>query len=326
MSAVEDPATTIIRLLQKNVNITKEDSSAAYLLVSRSFGEHEMLKDYDGQITVNLVEALDAKLELSSRVRRRIFQLRVSCWSVDKAGNSDSGALLRHKMVEEVNRVIRQNRKKPNETIYTFHDISSPSSLHKAFTCEAASDPAPSSEQWTEVSSANYQKLWLSDDQRLQSGSADYTPFMLFKFKIDPHEKYVNKLTLSFEGYGTSPFGNGVSIKVWNHMASGWQQTQTHTGSGDATLTITLTSNCTDYVDSSGYVYLLARTVYSGNGELPGALCHCDFVKLAVEVEGISFIDVASCRLLDLKEFKPVVYCAEFSLKGWMLEYVSEST
>jgi hypothetical protein len=57
----------------------------------------------------------------------------------------------------------------------------------------------------------------------------------------------VKSLVLSFEGYGTTPAGNGVTLKVWNHTAGAWQQTQTGNGGTDETLTIAISATM-DYL------------------------------------------------------------------------------
>jgi hypothetical protein len=325
MSEPEDPTATVVRLLQKNIRVIKEDDSIASIQVSQEWCDRELFKNYDGQITVGLSESRDTKVEMNGRLRRRLCSFRVNVWATDKPTSSDSGKLMRQKMIEEVNRAIRQNRNIPFQTLYNFYGLGYPSGEpHKAFTCEAASDPLPSSSAWIEISSANYQKLWTSDDNRLLSGSTDYVPFMLFKFRVEPQEQCVKKVVLSFEGYGLAPGGNGLTIKVWNHTVGVWQQAQTSSGDQDETLFITISLNCQDFIDSSGYLFLLARTINSGLGELPGARLYCDFVQCTIQVYGVSHIDVESYRLIDVTEFKPFIFRAEFQLKGWLFESIQD--
>ena len=61
MSTVEDPVTTTIRLLSKNMHVVKEDSSLANVYVSQQWYDRELFKNYDGQITVGLGQSEDHK-------------------------------------------------------------------------------------------------------------------------------------------------------------------------------------------------------------------------------------------------------------------------
>jgi hypothetical protein len=127
---------------------------------------------------------------------------------------------------------------------------------------------------------------------------------------------------LSFEGYGTAPVGNGITVKVWNHVASAWQQAQIGTGSGDETVTITLSANWPDFIDADGYVWLLARTTNPSNGSTPAVL-YCDFVQCTIQVYGITYCDVVSYRNIDVTDVKPFLCRTEFLLKGWLFESIS---
>jgi hypothetical protein len=95
----------VVELLNANLHVVKEDGSLAKISVSREWLSQEALQNVDGQITVGLAECVDNKIELSGRLRRRVYTLLVNVWS------RDSG--IRQKMVEEVNRVVRQNRNNP---------------------------------------------------------------------------------------------------------------------------------------------------------------------------------------------------------------------
>jgi hypothetical protein len=135
MSEVENPVDTVVRLLSKNMWVVKEDGSLASILVSKEWYDRELFKNYDGQITVGLVESRDTKLEVSGRLRRRLGGLRVNVWSQDM--------LTRQKMVEEVNRIVRQNRNKPNETLYSFRGIGQATGTHKAYHAGSAEELTP---------------------------------------------------------------------------------------------------------------------------------------------------------------------------------------
>jgi hypothetical protein len=322
VSELEDVVSTVVRLLASNVRVVKEDGSIAQVHVDGEWCDRELLKGCDGQITVGLAESRDSKVEMSGRTHRRTCALRVNVWATDRSSSSDSGRLMRSKMVEEVNRVVRQNRNRPNVVEYTFAGLGYPSGEpHKAFQTNSSTEPVPSYTGWSELTSSDYEKIWYSDDQRcVKSAGVDGEyAFMLYRFRIDSREETVKKIVLSFEGYGTAPIGNGVVIKVWNHMASAWQQPQSGAGEGDETITITLTSNLPDYVDGDGFVWLLARTMNPSNGATE-AILHCDYAACAVTVNGITYLDVVSYRHVDRVDVKPFIFRTEFTLKSWSFE------
>lgn len=322
MSELEDPITTVVRLLQKNIRVVKEDKSIASIHVSPEWYDRELFKNYDGQITVGLAESRDTKIEMSGRIRRRLGSLRACVWATDKPASSDSGKLTRNKMVEEVNRIVRQNRNKPNTTEYNFAGLGYPTGdPHKAFQTGTSTETTPESASWTELTSEEYQKIWYSDDQRYTKShnvNGEYA-LMLFRFKIESREITVKQIALTFEGYGSAPAGNGVTIKVWNHAAGAWQNAQSGTGGADETITIMLTSNLTDYIDENGYIWLLARTTSPSDGETP-AVIFCDYVACAVTVNGITYLDIVSFRDADRVDVKPFIYRTEFTLKSWCFE------
>ncbi|RLC80972.1 MAG: hypothetical protein DRI61_04645 [Chloroflexi bacterium] len=324
MSELEDPVTTVIRLLSKNMRIVKEDGSLASVYVSREWYDRELFKNHDGQITVGLAESRDTKVEMSGRIRRRLGTLRVNVWATDRAASSDSGRLMRQKMVEEVNRIVRENRTVPNQTVYDFAGLGYPEGdPHKAFQAGASSELAPGNTGWTELTNEEYQKIWYSDDTRYSKShnvNGEYA-LMLFRFKVESREKTVKKIVLVFEGYGTAPGGNGVTVKVWEHVNEVWEQAQTSVGGADETITVTLTSNLTDYIDEGGYVWLLAKTTNASDGTT-AAVLYCDYVKCTVTVNGITYLDVVSFRDVDRVDVKPFIFRTEFVLKSWAFENV----
>jgi len=324
MSEVEDSVTTTIRLLSKNMHVVKEDNAIANIYVSKEWYDRELFKNYDGQITVGLAESRDTKVEMSARIRRRLGTLRVNVWATDRPATSDPGRLMRQKMVEEINRIVRQNRNQPNVTRYDFASLGYPSGdPHKAFQAGASSELIPGAAGWTELTSTEYQGIWYSDDARYSKSdnvNLEYA-LMLFRFKVESRESTVKKIVLAFEGYGTSPGGNGITIKIWNHVASAWQDVQSGTGGADETITITLTSSITDFIDASGYVWLLARTTNPSNGTT-AAIIYCDCVSCTVTVNGITYLDVFSFRDVDRVDVKPFIFRTEFQLKTWMFENV----
>jgi hypothetical protein len=229
--------------------------------------------------------------------------------------------LVRQKIVEEINRVVRQNRNKPNETFYDFVGIGQFAGNHKAYNAGSANELSPESANWNELEDLDYQKVWYSDDSRYSKShniNGEYA-LMLFRFKVDPREKTVKKIVLTFEGFGAAPNGNGVTMKVWNHVTKEWQHAQNGTGENDEMVTVTLTSNLTDYIDDNGYVWLLTRTTNPSNGSTAASI-NCDFVSCAVTVNGITRLDVVSFGDVDRVDVKPFIYRTEFTLKSWSFE------
>ena len=321
MVEIEDPITTLVRLLDKNLQVVKDDGSLAKIHVSTEWYDRELLKNHDGQVTVGLDRSEDQKIGLSATLRRRVGYARMNIWVVDKPGVT--GKEMRNKLRQEVNRVVREKRTKPNETFYDYVGVGPLTGTHKAYYAKSASELAPDAPDWTEFSAADYEKIWSSDDDRFsysQSENGKYS-LLLFRVNIESDEKTVKKIILKFEGYGIAPAGNGVTVKVWNSEASAWQNTQTGTGGGDEEIVIALTSSLTDFVDADGYVSLLARTSNPSDGVSVAAI-YCDYSEGVVTVEGIAYVDIMSYRDEDEVRVKPFVWRTEFTVKTWLFENV----
>lgn len=335
MPEVEDPVVTLVRLLKTNMRLVNDDGSLASVYVSREWYDRELLKNYDAQVTAGLRQPSQVKpLNLDHSLSQRILNLKVDCWVVDKA-RKQPGNRTRSKLREEILRIIREKRTKPNETPYDFIGVGQPTGTHKAFHAGSSSELAPGDAAWTELADAEYVKLWYSDDDRFSKSHSVNTEYamMLFKFKLatskyDPHERNVNKIVLSFEGYGTAPGGNGVTVKVWNHVSSAWESAATGTAGADETITITLTSILTDYIkmDSAGvgYIYVLARTTNPSNGTT-AAVLYCDYDKCVLTVEGITHVKPGPYRDVDEISVKPFLWHSEFMVTGWMFENVLDT-
>jgi hypothetical protein len=322
MAEIEDPVVTLARLLDKNIQVVKDDGNLADINVTAEWIDRELLKNVDGQVTVGLDRSEDQKLGLSATMRRRVGYARVKIWVVDKPGSAARS--IRNNLRQEINRVVREKRTKPNETLYNYRGIGAQSVTHRAYYAESSSELAPDAQEWAEFSASDYEKLWQSDDSRFsysQSENGEYS-LLLFRIKVESNEKSVKKVVLKFEGYGTAAAGNGVTVKVWNSEASAWQGTQTGAGGADEEVVITLESSLTDFVDSDGYVYLLARTTNPSNGSSPAAI-YCDYVDCLVVVEGISYVDMVSYRDADDVRLKPYIWRTEFTVKTWLFENVT---
>lgn len=315
MTEFEDPVNTIIRLLQKKMRVVKDDGSLASMHVSKEWYDRELLKNYDGQVTVGLARSKDRKLSIAGKLRRRECFLRVNAWT--------TGMIMRQRMREEINRVIRENRNEPYETVYDFVGVGPPTGTQKAYRAASATELAPGAVDWTELAAADYEKLWYSDDSRYSYSQSENgkCSMMLLRFKIDSREQTVKKIVLRVEGYGTAPAGNGMTVKVWNFETAAWEQAQTGTGGADEWISITLTSSITDYIDSNGYVYVLARTTNPSDG-VTAAVIHSDYADCIVTVNGVTYVDVISYRDAYKVDVKPFIFRTEFALKSWVFETI----
>ena len=324
MSETEDAATTIAKLLRTRMRVTKDDGALANVSVTSEWQNSEAFKNLDGQVTVGLAESSDQKIDLSGKTRRQTHFLRVSVWSTDAPGTSEPARVMRRKIVDEVIRVIRQKRAMPNVTAYDFVGIGAAAETHKAYRRNA--EASPYAQDWTELSDDDYSKLWVSDDQRYQVSYSQNgeKAVMLFRFKIESREKTVKKIVLAFEGYGTAPSGDGVEIKVWNHEAGIWENAESGGASEtDETVTIDVESDLLNYVDGSGYVWLIAETSNASDGATPATLL-CDYVSSTVTVNGVTYCDVLSYRNVDRVDLKPFVFRTEINVKSWFFENIGE--
>jgi hypothetical protein len=323
MPNVEDSVTTIVRLLDNNMKLVKDDGSVGTVYVSKEWFDRDLMKTYDAQVTVGLSGSVDRKLGFSASKRLTVDSPKVNVWVIEKSGSVQPPRRIRDKMRQEIKRIIREKRTKPNITEYTFWNLGTDSTTHKAYEAASDSEYNPEDEGWSEIEGVGYNKIWYSDDNR-HSKSADVNleyALLLFRFKIAAKPDVLTKLELTFEGYGTAPGGNGATIKVWNFTSEAWENAQSGTGGADETLTISLTSSFENFVDSDGYVYLLVRTMNPSDGSTP-AVIYCDYLECQITVQGITYVDVVSHRDVDQVDVKPVIWRTEFLLKTWLFETV----
>ncbi len=321
MSEVEDAAVTIERLLRTQMRVILDEGALASIVVSGEHPNSDALKAGIGQVTIDLVESVDQKLDLSGKIRRRAVALRVNVWATDTPAANETGKTLRNKIAAEVNRIILQNRNKPNENTYGFVGVSVGNQTCKAFSGDTEATPA---DAWVELSDINYRALWYSDDSRCQitANTSGSYGVLLFGFKIESRHSALQKIVLTFEGYGTSPQGYGITVKAWNKTETAWQNERTYVGNeADHTLTITLASGVADFVDNDGYVWLLARTSYPSDGSLAATL-FCDYASCTATVNGVTYCDVAGSRNLDRVDVKPPIYHTEFTVKTSLIENI----
>jgi hypothetical protein len=310
---MENPVSTLIRLLKRYLSVVKGDGSLANIHVGQEWLDRELLKSFDGQITVGLDRGDDDKLSFDGSLRRLCWFMRVNAWAFDRN--------IRDKMRSEINRVIHGKRNTPNTVNYSFCGVGMTSSTHKAYHGVSANELSPNDYGWSEFTDVEYGKIWYSDDNRFSKSALEdgKFAFMLFRFKIDAEESVLKQLILKFEGYGTAPAGNGATIKVWNHMASVWENAVSGSGESDELLTITLASALPNYVDADGYAYLLAKTSFPSNG-VTAAVLYCDYVEVEFTVNGITYVDIVSFHDDDEVRVKPFLWRTEFIVKSWSFE------
>ena len=152
---------------------------------------------------------------------------------------------------------------------------------HEAYDYAATSEPNPPFGD--ELDDTGYRNIRSSDDSRHSKATSVNGEFalMLFRFKCPYAEADVKKIVATFEGYGTAPDGNGVTMKIWDHVSSAWSNAVSGTGGSDETLTITLTSNLGNYIDADGYIWVLARTTNPSDG-VTAATLYCDYAQCFV--------------------------------------------
>lgn len=335
---IENPVVTVLRLIESRLRVVKDDGGLASVLCSQANYDRELLKDYDAQITVSKTAdpCLPQKHTLDGKLRRRIYSLRATITTVDKpTPNADVGRVMRDKVLEQILLIIPENRNLPYRTIYNFYPLDSTSATHKAYDTSAASELEPSNVSWVELVNAEYAKLWGSEDDRHSksaNSNGEYA-FMLFRFKVgakagetrnEPRKQCLKRVFLSFEGYGTTPLGNGVTLKVWDNVSGTWNNAQAGSAGTDETISITLTSNLANYVDADGFLYLMARTTNPSDGVSPATL-YCDFVQATIDVGGVTFCDVHSYRDVDVVDVKPFLFKEELIIVAWLFESIAIS-
>jgi hypothetical protein len=338
LSEAENPVITILRLIESRLRVVKDDGGLANVLCSQANYDRELLKDNDAQITVSKTSdpCQQQKHTLDGKLRRRIYSLRATITTTDKpTPNADAGKVMRDKVLEQLLLIIPENRNLPNRTTYNFYPLDASSATHKAYDAAATSELEPSNVSWEELPSAEYANLWGSDDvkhSKRVNGNGEY-PFMLFRFKIgsksgeirnEPRKQCLKRVVLAFEGFGTAPQGNGVTFKIWDNAAGAWSNPITGSESADETLTLTLTADLANYVNSDGFLYLLARTTNPSEG-VSSAVLNCDFVQATVDVRGVTFCDVHSYRDVDVVDVKPFLFKEEIQIVAWLFESIAIS-
>ena len=100
---------------------------------------------------------------------------------------------MRQKMVEEVNRIVRQNMKIPNQSVYNFIGLGYPSGdPHKAFSAVATSELAPTDSGWAELSALDYQKIWYADSTDYSKSVSVNLQYATYAFSLEDSQQGVD--------------------------------------------------------------------------------------------------------------------------------------
>jgi len=155
------------------------------------------------------------------------------------------------------------------------------SGSHEAYHHSADSEPTPPF--GTELADDEYDQIARSDDTRFSKSTTTNLEYaiMLLRYKCAFAESEVKKIVVKFEGYGTAPAGNGVTMKIWDHVSSAWSNEVSGTAGTDETLTITLTTDIGNYIDDDGYIWVLVRTTNPSDGTTAAEL-YCDYASCFV--------------------------------------------
>jgi len=164
MADIEDSITTLVRLLGNSMKLVKDDGSVGNVYVSKEWFDRNLMKTYDAQVTVGLSGSVDRKIGFSASKRLTEDSPRVNVWVLEKSGAVQSARRIRDKMRQEIKRIIREKRTKPNLTEYTFWNLGTDSTTHKAYEAGAETELDPEDAGWSEISGVGYNKIWYSDD------------------------------------------------------------------------------------------------------------------------------------------------------------------
>jgi len=125
----------------------------------------------------------------------------------------------------------------------------------------SAANNGPPANPWIqdgEFTSDEYQAVSASDDNRATTGGGGVklNPFHRFDFKISESIDTIMKLEFYWEGYGDA---GSSTLYVWNWTTSSWELLGSHSNTAsDGAVNASRTRGIEGYVNSSGYLHLLA--------------------------------------------------------------------
>lgn len=136
-----------------------------------------------------------------------------------------------------------------------------------------------------EATSTNYAQISSLDTARWrthQASLAEEYDEQLFKFKINESEATISNIEVKWTGYGSTGGSTyTVNLSIWDSTLNKWEQLHIPTPlTSEATWTKSLSSNCGNYSDSSGYLYVVLLCKHSGGLGEPG--CHTNSLEVSI--------------------------------------------
>jgi len=125
--SIEDPKTTLLKLIKDNISLTKDDDvTVATCHVSQEGFNSKAFKNFDTQVTIDLEPARSTVRQLSIGAGKVLYQdcYHVTGWAIDKTGIT--GKKMRWKLRREIEHIIRSNCKSPSGNL-SYVDLISPS-------------------------------------------------------------------------------------------------------------------------------------------------------------------------------------------------------
>lgn len=141
---------------------------------------------------------------------------------------------------------------------------------NKAYYGSDANQPPGTLDIGTELpwqqSQDEYQQIAFSDDIRAWY-AGDYSDYHRFKFKINETAESISHMYIEHEGYGSGAIDRvpGLRLFIWNYDTDSWQFLSEHNANEtDAIASGAINAEFSKYLDSSGYLNLLAQTKENG--------------------------------------------------------------
>ena len=156
-------------------------------------------------------------------------------------------------------------------TVYDFKDTIN-NKAYEGYDDHKPADVPPDYE--AELSGDEYAAISASDDNRAFYTKPSPHPsiayeFHRFEFKIKEAISDISQLYVMHEGYGDAIQGGshwyGLYLSIWNNNSSSWEEVDYNFASSDAIIEKNYTSSLSNYIDTSGYLQLLAITRYQAS-------------------------------------------------------------
>ena len=174
------------------------------------------------------------------------------------------------------------------QTTYNYVGVTQATNDHYAYDCDEDDVPPPKLDEASEASDAEYTAISADDGSRwttLDPGIWDEV-FLWLQMDIAEDESTITEIEFTWNGYSG---GASSAYEIWalNDSTSTWVQIGSDqtigTGPSDETMTRSITSNCGDYIDSTG---MLEWGVFSNDSNDPQIV---DYVEAVITYSGYSY-------------------------------------